>query len=293
MRRLILLVFLLAAACGSSGERPPGLRFSVIPDWNKGRLQADAERLARHLAERLGVPVHYQPSNDYVACVNGLIADKLDFAWLGGKTTVDAIDAGSGAVHVLATRDIDLRFKSYFVGHHTTIQKGLLAPVEGLAELRSAAAGLRLSFGEQNSTSGHLMPRHYLTAAGLDPERDFLQVAYATSHSGTLQAVADGSVDLGALNYAYYDKADAALKQRAPVLWTTPEYVDYAWVAHDRIGSDLRDRLREALLALSTDDETGRAILGSWSAGAFVAAGDEQWQAIRAVRDALPKGFLK
>lgn len=270
------------------------LRFSVIPDWNKGRLAEQAERLAHVLGERLGVPVRYEPSNDYTACVNGLVANTLDFAWLGGKTTCDAIDVGAGRVHVLATRDIDLRFKSYFVGHHAAVAAGTLAPVADLAAWRGRTAGLRFRFGDVNSTSGHLMPRHFLVAAGIDPEREFASVGYSEGgHAGTLEAVANGSADLGALNYAYYDQASAELRQRAPVLFTTPEYVDYAWVAHDRIGAERLARLRTTLLAFDRDDPAGREVLDAWAAGRFVAARDEQWQAIREVRDSLPRDFLK
>lgn len=295
--RVTVLLALVGSAAGCSGERGHAvrtLRFSVIPDWNKGRLAEDAGRLAALLTARLGVEVRYEPSNDYTACVNALAANQLDFAWLGGKTTCDAIDVGGGAVHVLATRDIDLHFKSYFVGNRAAIAAGRLAPLAELADWRGRTAGLRFTFGDVNSTSGHLMPRHFLVAAGIDPERDFASVGYAEGgHAGTLLAVASGAVDCGALNYAYYDRAPAEQRAAAPVLYTTPEYVDYAWVVHDRVGDELRGRLERALLALDRADPGAARVLDAWSAGSFVKARDEQWDAIRGVRDALPKGFLK
>ena len=297
MRSVLLvgwsLLLSFAAGCGH-GEHQPVLRFSSIPDWNKATLQRECEQLAALLSERLGVEVRYQPSNDYQACVNGLAANKLDFAWLGGKTTCDAIDAGDGLVHVLATRDIDLKFKSYFIGNADAIAAGRVAAVTDLGEWRGHTDGLRFAFGSLGSTSGHLMPRYFLQQAGIVPEQAFVEVAYSGSHSNTLQTVANGSADLGALNYAHYDRVDAATKAKAPVLFTTPEYVDYAWVVHDRIGDELRTRLQRVLLGLSRGAADGReaAILDAWSAGAFLAARDEQWDAIRAVRDSLPKGFL-
>ena len=83
------------------------------------------------------------------------------------------------------------------------------------------------------------------------------------------------------------------LKARAPIVFTTPQYVDYAWVAHDRIGTATIERLRDVLLGLDPDNTRERAILDAWSAGRFVAAQDEQWDAIRQVRDSLPRGFLE
>lgn len=290
---------LLFAACGSDSAAeaaPKELRFSVIPDFNKTTLAEEAARLAALLSKKLGMPVRYEPSNDYTAAVNALIANKLDFVWLGGKTTVDALDAGQGAVHVLATRDIDLAFKSYFIGNRAAVESGKLQKLADLTELKPIAKDVTFTFGDQNSTSGHLMPRHFLTQAGISPETDFKAPAgYQLSggHGATLKAVASGSVDLGALNFTYWDKASAEDQANAPILYTTPDYVDYAWVVHDRLGADLTRRLRDAFVQLDPNNADDKAILAAWSAGKFLPAEDERWDSIRKVRDSLPKGFLK
>lgn len=296
MRRsylLALLGLLLMAGCGDSAAPNSVIRFSVLPDWNKGKLAANSQKLAELLTEKLGVEVRYEPSNDYTACVNALVANKIDFVWLGGKTTCDAIDLGKGKVHVLATRDIDLKFKTYFIGNQAAIAAGKLAPVASLEEWQGKAKELRFTFGSNGSTSGHLMPRYFLSEAGISPEEDFASVGNQGSHSGTLQAVANGTADFGALNYAWYDQASAELKAKAPILFTTPEYVDYAWVAHDRIGADVIAKLKAAMLGLDRNSDRASAILDGWAAGSFQSAKDEQWDAIRQVRDSLEKDFLK
>lgn len=293
VKLLFVVLAVLASACGqSSGPEP--LRFSVLPDWNKGQLRENAEVLADVLTGKLGRPVRYVPSDDYTACVQALSANVIDFVWLGGKTTVDALDAGRGRTQVLATRDIDLKFRSYFVGNAGAVAAGKIQAVDGLQRWRGATKELRFTFGSLNSTSGHLMPRWFLSEAGIDPEADFKLVAYQEvgSHAATLEAVASGAFDCGALNYAYYDRAPDATKAKAPILYTTPEYVDYAWVVHDRVGADLVEGIRAALLGLQRSNPREAQILDAWAAGAFVSADKEQWQPIRAVRDSLGTGFL-
>ena len=290
----VLAMSTLGGCSQAAGDATAQLRFSVIPDWNTGQLAKDSQRLATLLTEQLGVAVRYEPTSSYAACVNALAANKIDFAWLGGKTTCDAIDVGKGAVHVLATRDIDLKFKSYFIGNRDAIAAGKLSKVDDLASWQPLASGLKFTFGSVGSTSGHLMPRYFLTQAGIDPEKHFASVGFAAgSHAGTLQAVASGAFDCGALNYAYYDKASAEDQAKAPILFTTPEYVDYAWVVHDRIGAPTIAKLRTVLLSLARADAQQAAILDAWSAGSFVLASDEQWDSIRAVRDSVPKDWLK
>ena len=103
LRSAIAVVLLVTcgamSGCGDSAVSPKSqvLRFSVIPDWNKGKLAADSRNLAKLLTEKLGVEVRYEQTNSYLACVNALAANKIDFAWLGGKTTCDAIDECKGA----------------------------------------------------------------------------------------------------------------------------------------------------------------------------------------------------
>lgn len=292
--RLLLLALCAAGCADAAPEATQELRFSVLPDWNKGKLADDAAALAALLSERLARPVRYQPCNDYPACVNALAANKIDFVWLGGKTTCDAIDVGEGHVHVLATRDIDLEFKSYFIGNADAVAAGKIDAVDDLADWRGTLSDVRFTFGSINSTSGHLMPRHFLLQAGIVPEQAFATVGYQKlgGHAATLELVASGAYDVGALNYAYYDQAAADKKQQAVLLHTTDTYVDYAWVAHDRIGEQTVAALRDALLELDRDDPREARILDGWAAGAFVAAEDAQWQSIRQVRDSLPKGFL-
>ena len=280
----------------SSNPTPKELRFSVIPDFNKDKLAETSKMLAETLTKKLGVPVRYEPSNDYAAAVNGLIANKLDFVWLGGKTTVDALDLGKGEVRVLATRDIDLNFKSYFIANKKLVDDGTIKPMTNLADLKEKAKDLTFTFGDVNSTSGHLMPRFFLTEAGIDPNNAFKSMGYQASggHGSTLKAVVSGAADLGALNFGYYDKASAEDKAAAPIVFTTPGYVDYAWVGHSRVGDAMLTKITEAFTQLDPKNAEDKAILDAWAPKEkFLPADGAKWDSIRKVRDSLPKGFLK
>ncbi len=298
--RFLSLAFLsLFAACGGgadAGQKATELRFSVIPDFNKAKLAETGKMLADHLTEKLGTPVRYEPSTDYTAAVTGLVNNKLDFVWLGGKTTVDALDQGQGHVRVLATRDIDLDFKTYFIANQSLLADGRVSPMDSLDGLKEAAKDLTFTFGDVNSTSGHLMPRYFLVQSGINPDEAFKSMGYQASggHGATLKAVASGASDVGALNFGYWDKASDADKKAAPIIYTTPGYVDYAWVGHDRIGDEMLQRITDAFTSLDGNNAKDKAILDAWSAKAkFLPADGARWNSIRQVRDSLPEDFLK
>lgn len=299
----------MAALAGCSGEAKPApspaapaaapteLRFSVIPDFNKAKLAESCKTLETYLSKKLGVPVKYLPSNDYTMAVNSLVANQVDFVWLGGKTTCDAIDEGKGQVSVIATRDIDLAFKSYFIANKKLVDEGKLKPMTSLAELKDKAKEFTFTFGDRNSTSGHLMPRYFLTEAGIDPNTSFKgECGYQASggHASTLKAVNSGATDIGALNFSYYDKAKDEEKTNTTIVYTTGPYVDYSWCVHSRIGAELTKKLTDAFTSLDAKDPEQKAVLDAWSTKErFLAADGKQWESIRKVRDSLPKGFLQ
>ncbi len=297
---LIAGSLLLLAGCTSEAAPTPTpneLRFSVIPDFNKAKLAETCKLFETYLTKQLGVPVRYEPSSDYATAVNGLVSNKLDFVWLGGKTTVDALDQGKGDVRVLATRDIDLDFKTYFIANKDAVAAGKVGKVTNLADLKAKAKDLTFTFGDVNSTSGHLMPRYFLTQAGIDPNKDWKgEAGYQQSggHGATLKAVASGAVDVGALNFGYWDKASDEDKAAAPIIYVTPGYVDYAWVGHRRVGDAMLTKITEAFTRLDKNKPEDKALLEAWTAKEkFVTAEASKWDSIRQVRDSLPKGFLK
>ena len=283
---------------------PTTLRFSGIPDSDKDKLTRQYEVVTRYLSKELGVPVEYVHVPDYNGAVNSLAANKLDLVWLGGVTAVQAEERTKGKSVMVAARDTDLIFKSYLVANKAHVDKGLfkqaasLEPmtIEALKPLGPAMKDLSFTFGAKLSTSGHIMPRHFLTLAGLTPETSFKgKPGYQLQggHSATLQAVASGAYDLGVLNYTNWEGADEATRKAAPVIYVTPHYVDYCMVAHERLGKDRIDALRKAFVKLDGKNEEHAPVLAAFSAKRFVAADPKQWDSMREVlRKAKEAGLL-
>ena len=285
------------AACGGeeSQAAPRSLRVTAIPDSKGTDIQAMARLLESYLTEELGMPVRYLAVQNYKAAVDYLAAGKVDLVWYGGVTACDAVDMCKGEARIIACREKDLHFKSYFIANSRAIADGRIRPVTSLEELRPMLADASFTFGSTLSTSGHIMPRHFMVQAGIDPERDIKGgPKYQDSHPMTLQQVAQGSVDAGVLNYTHWDGADPATMRAAPIVYTTPEYVDYAWVAHDRLGQERIAAIRDAFITLDPENQAHKELLDALSAERFVAADPALWQGIRSVlADIRAKGIVK
>ena len=230
-----LLGVVLAFATLSHAQQV--LRITAIPDESPTELARKAAPLVKYLEGKLGMKVEFTPVTDYAAAVETLVNKKVDLAWFGGFTFVQANVRSGGRVIPLVQREEDERFRSVFISSDPSITK--------LADLK----GKDLSFGSQSSTSGHLMPRNYLLQAGVDPDKDLKRVAYSGAHDATIAAVASGKVVAGALNISVWDKFVADKKvdtSKVHVFFTTPPYFDYNWTVHADMPAALRDKLSAA-----------------------------------------------
>ncbi|MBT9457040.1 MAG: putative selenate ABC transporter substrate-binding protein [Burkholderiaceae bacterium] len=269
--KALLACTLVTASAWSQAQQV--LRVTAIPDESPTELARKAGPLIKYLETRLNMKVEYTPVTDYAAAVETLVNKKVDLAWFGGFTFVQANVRSGGKVLPLVQREEDERFRSVFITSEPAIQS--------LADLK----GKDVSFGSQSSTSGHLMPRSFLLQAKIDPEKDFKRVAYSGAHDATIAAVAAGKVQGGALNISVWEKFVADKKvdlSKVRVIYTTPAYYDYNWSVHADMPQALRDKLTQAFLALSRDTAEGKEILELQRATRFVPSKADNYKGIEA-----------
>src|SRR3954462_2939906 len=89
----------LLAPFGAAHAQPAGvLRVSAIPDEAPTELQRKFKPLGEYMKQETGLDVQFVPVTDYAAVVEGLATNKLDLAWLGGFTYVQARLRTNGGV---------------------------------------------------------------------------------------------------------------------------------------------------------------------------------------------------
>ena len=268
----------LAAAFGGLFVSFPSLaantlRVSAIPDESPTELQRKFAPLGAYLEDRLGMPVEFVPVTDYAAVVEALASDRVDLAWLGGFTFVQAKLRSGGRVEPLVQRDEDAKFTSKFI---TASER-----IKGLGDLKGAS----FAFGSPSSTSGHLMPRHFLRQAGVEPERDLGRIAFSGAHDATAAFVESGRVEAGAINASVWDKLVAQGRvdtARVHVFYTTPPYYDYNWTVRGGLDPALAERIREAFIALDPANPQHKAILDLQRASRFVPTRTANYEGIEA-----------
>src|SRR5215469_3212264 len=187
-----ILITLLAVGCqsGRTSGSSVVLRVAMIPSTDPGKIVRESQPLVNYLEKKTGSRVELVVPISYAAVVEAIANDRVDVAYLGGFTFVQA--SQRAGVRPLVQRERDQNFHSVFI-----TQPG--SGINSLADLK----GHSFAFGDVNSTSGHLAPAYYMREAGIDPSA-LAKTLYSGGHDATALAVANAKVDAGAMDELVY-----------------------------------------------------------------------------------------
>lgn len=277
-RTLLATIFLAVPMVGTAIAQQKSLVFTAIPDEDETRLVERFTQYAKYFETKLGVPVKYLPVKSYPAAVTAFTNNQVQFAWYGGLTGVQARLAVPGS-QAIAQGAEDVEFKSYFIANVST---GLKLGKDFPREI----AGKTFTFGSRGSTSGRLFPENFIReATGKAPEAVFSRVGYSGDHSRTIQLVQSGAFEIGVVNHLVWEQElkNGKIDPKAvSVIWETPTYPDYHWVARGDLdaqyGAGFRDKLTAAILAI--DD---KKMLEIFDRSKFIATKNDNYKAIEDV----------
>ena len=261
---LLALVLLLAAcapaprpaasnprgAAGASlaqGDWPETLRVGLIPNQAPDRVRAQYQLFQRYLGEQLGMPVELFVATDYAGVVEALASDRLDLAYFGGVTYVQA-ERRANLYPIVTEIDRETDTTKYY----SAIIVPADSPVQTVAELR----GRRFAFGDIASTSGSLYPRIMLDRAGSGDFTNPQLFVYTGGHDATVLAVANHTVDGGGVERRIMNRLfESGQADATSVRIVEQELVEgYPWCVRAALDPALVERITTAFLDMQDPD---------------------------------------
>ncbi len=256
--------------------------FTAIPDQDETRLQERYSRTAEYLAAQLGVPVRYVPVKSYPAAVTAFQNNQVQMAWFGGFTGIQARRLVPGSEAIVQGEE-DAHYTTLFIANSATgIKSGDALP--------DAIVGRTFTFGAKTSTSGRLMPEYYLHERFKKaPEEIFSRVGFSGDHSRTIQLVASGAYEIGAVDVIVFN-TEKKLGKFDPtaitVIWETPPFPDYQYTVRGDLdreyGDGFKERLRKVLVGI-----TDPALLEAYPRTRLIPADNREYAPLDAVIDKL------
>ncbi|MBD2680416.1 MULTISPECIES: phosphate/phosphite/phosphonate ABC transporter substrate-binding protein [Nostoc] len=207
----------------------------------------------------IAISLNFQIGKSYQQITDLLVQDKLDMAYLGPLSYLEAVDRGAKIEPLVAAIDKHTGEPWY----RACIIVKQDSPINTLKDLK----GKRIAFVDKLSTSGYLMPLATFKKLGINYKRDFAQVIYTGSHSKSLTALEDGIVDAAATNISSYFKQQKTGKitpENSRVLWQSAPILNFPIVVSKKLPPELIQRLKEALIS---SPEGLEDILGIESSG--------------------------
>lgn len=289
---LAVLLALLVAPLAGCGDKPASdgakvLTFSAIPGEEDTKLTEKFNAFGRYLAEELGIEVAYRAASDYGASVKMFEKGEIQLAWFGGLTGVQARNKVDGA-RAIAQGAEDPKYFSYFIAN----ADAGITPSEDRNTFPSGLEGKTFTFGSERSTSGRLMPEHFIRSmTGKSPKELFgSEPQFSKKHPLTAKWVESGKVQVGALSYKTYDKMVEKGEidpEKAVVIWKTPFYADYNFTAHPKLeemfGAGFIAKLQAAILAYDDADVLSEGFQRS----KLIAAKNEDFAKIKELAEQL------
>ncbi|WP_305075828.1 phosphate/phosphite/phosphonate ABC transporter substrate-binding protein [Propionivibrio sp.] len=208
----------------------PPLKFGVgLFQPDKDKNDATYRPLADYLTARLNRPVQLRTVDSWEGLAKSLANGETDIALLGPWGYVLA-NHQSGA-QVISTILYDGK-PEYFAIMVTHPDSGIRLP----ADLK----GRTFAFGDKGSTSGYLIPLHYLMTQGITPETYFARVVH-TSHQAIQTQVTQGVLDAGA---DYNRNRNAMIEQglikaeRSKIIWQSEPLPNDAFAVSKALAAD-------------------------------------------------------
>ncbi len=242
------------------------LKVGVVPLEDQGLMRDRFTALGEYLASRLGVSVEILPGRDMSAAVNDLGAGKTDICFLSPTTYIEARHKYGVEAVVKA-----LNNGKPFINSVIVTKDG--SGINTVGDL----VGRSFAFGDEKSTSSHLMPRAMLMEAGVKLQ-DLKSYDYLGRHDSVARAVLAGEADAGGVMESV-GRGTPGLR----VIKVSEPIPNFNFAAGKNLDKWTREKIKAALVEMKlSNPDQAKALSGIGpDCDGFVEAVDSDYDGIR------------
>jgi phosphonate transport system substrate-binding protein len=215
----LALGLIAAAATGAKAQDAKELNFGIISTEASSNLKTIWEPFLAEMEAGTGLKIKAFFASDYAGIIEGMRFNKVQLAWYGNKSAMEAVDRADGEVFIQSmSKDGEAGYYSHLIVHKD-------AAFNALDDVLKCDKSLDFGIGDPNSTSGFLVPTSYIFAAKkIDPKACFKTVRNA-NHEANGLAVANKQVNVATFNSEAMQrlkKTNAEAAGNLKIIWTSP-----------------------------------------------------------------------
>ena len=130
------------------------INFGIISTEASTNLKKIWDPFLADMQKGTGLKVNAFFASDYAGVIEGMRFNKVQVAWFGNKSAMEAVDRASGEVFAqTVAADGDAGYWSHIIVHKDS-------PFQTLDDVLKCDKSLDFGIGDPNSTSGFLVPDH-------------------------------------------------------------------------------------------------------------------------------------
>ncbi|AXS42388.1 phosphonate ABC transporter substrate-binding protein [Breoghania sp. L-A4] len=195
------------------------LNFGIISTESQQNLKTQWNPFLAEMEKETGLKVNAFFASDYAGVIEGMRFGKVQVAWFGNKSAMEAVDRSGGEVFA-QTVDVEGNpgYWSLLLAHKDS-------PINSLEDVLKCDGTLNFGIGDPNSTSGFLVPTTFVFAKNnVDPKKCFKTVRNA-NHETNAMAVANQQVDVATNNtenLSRIEKNNPEAFKNIKIVWKSP-----------------------------------------------------------------------
>ena len=287
MKRILAAGLVLAGLSAPlAAQEVKELNFGFISTESSANLAKSFEPLLKDMEKAIGVPVKPFFVGDYAGVIEGMRFKKVDVAWFGNKSAMEAVDRSNGEVFVKTAKpDGSSGYYSLIV---TNVDRN---DINGLKDILDCSKGYNFGNGDPNSTSGFLVPGYYVFALNnVDPAKCYKRVVTG-NHEANLLSVANKQVDFATNNTENMTRLQQTRPEEAAKIkevWRSPMIAGDPIVWRKDLPADLKAKIYTFFMTYGRNGPPeeiahAREVLAKTSDGwgPFLASSDAQLLPIR------------
>lgn len=255
------------------------LNFGFISTEASSNLKSAWQPVLDDLQKATGLKVNAFFASDYAGIIEAMRFNKVQVAWMGNKSAMEAVDRAGGEVFGKVVA------KDGTEGYYSVLVVPKDSPLKSLDDVIRQHASLNLGFGDPNSTSGTAVPSFYAFGpAHVDPVKDFKRTVRA-SHETNLLAVVNGQVDVATNNTentARFAQTHPDQARQVREIWRSPLIASDPLVWRKDLDDATKKQVRDFMLGYGKDARE-KAILANIEYSGFRASSNAQLVPIRQI----------
>lgn len=222
------------------------LNFGIISTESSQNLKAQWEPFLKRMEEETGLKIKAFFAPDYAGIITGMQYNKVQIAWYGNKSAIEAVDRAQGEIFA-QTMDV-----AGVGGYYSHIIVHKSSPINSIEDMFKKSKELSFSNGDPNSTSGFLVPGYYVFAKNnVDPKTAFKRTLSA-NHEGNALAVINKQVDVATNNSEVLSSIATRSPEKAKdlkVIWTSPLIPGDPLVWRADLAQDTKNKISKFLFS--------------------------------------------